>query len=126
MHTVLSGPCGDSPDKQYKVYMECHGRSAHAYTDYTVKKVGVSIDDVSGPAVKRVFSGWAVLDGAGLLHTRTWEDTSSLRIKFFEREGDSGPELDRGFVLITKGSDGTFRVTQHSENVRIKSRNYFF
>jgi hypothetical protein len=124
MHTVVGGPGGNSPDGKYKVHIESHGRSAHAYTDYTVKKVGISIDEAS--AQKQVFGRWAVLEAADLCSKCTWQDTSSLRISFFQRKSKSRPELDRGFVLIRRGSDGGFRVIEHSKNVQIKARNYFF
>jgi hypothetical protein len=127
MHTVLSGPCGKSPDKKYEVYIEKHGRSAHAYTDYTVKKVGVSIMDLTEPEKKQVFGEWAILEAADLLSTCTWQDASSVRVHFFERKDESKTEVDRGFVLIKKdATSGRFQVVEHSKNVRIKRRNYFF
>jgi hypothetical protein len=124
MHTVIGGCGQDSPDRKYAVYFSSHGRSAHAYTDYTVKKVAISIDDVS--ANKQAFGTWALLDAGDLSFKSTWPDASSLRISFFDLKSKSGPALDRGFVLIKKDSHGIFRVTEHSKNVEIKARNYFF
>src|SRR5437899_10022413 len=87
MHTVIGGQGKESPDKNFRVYVESHGRSGHAYTDYTVKKVGISIEDVSKHTATKVFGKWAVLRAADLSTSCMWEDTSCLRIVFFERKG---------------------------------------
>lgn len=130
MHTVVGG-WEASPDGRYDLGMVFHGRSAHAYSDYTVKKVGITIFDVSKPGERTELSAqWAILMAADLGCDSKWSDGgSSLRLDFYE--GPRGPaskrRSDRGFLLLRKEeATGRFQVTEHSPNIRLKRKVYFF
>jgi|GEM_PF-2832210 len=126
-HTIIGSAGVESPDMKYKMHVEAHGKSVHAYTDYTVKKVGMAIVDRSTHTNSTVFSGWAILQAADLSWKCTWVDTSTVRIDFFEQKGAPETAVTRGYLLIRADSiTKQFQVAEHSNNIKLKHRNYFF
>lgn len=125
-HTYVGDGGKASPDKKYEIYMVCHGRSAHAYIDYTVKKAFIGIYDKKRTDKSMLFSKWAILKATDLSWKYTWNEPQIIRIDFYEGKY-SGGEKPCGFVLIKKDeATSEFKIADHSDNINFEDKVYFF
>lgn len=122
MHT-WNGRDELSPDNKYKICVEVHGKSAHAYVDNTIKKADIWMLDMSDPSRSVVFNTWAVLHGGNVRWEYSWPDPSSVRIDFFGLKGDSDSVAEPGFLLLKKEEGAKqFQTAECSENIKIKTK----
>jgi len=126
-HTYIADMGKDSPDAKYNIHIICHGKSARAYSDYTIKKAFVIIVDNNKSSASRLFEKWVILEAANLSWQYTWIDSSSVKIDFYEKKESNEINNSKGFLIIKKdGNTNEFKISEYANNLKLKDKVYFF